>query len=256
MRGVCSSRARWNGDLPHTGHDFSYYKQNTVIRRIERRRREVSYRTGKPARAFDDLIDSDIGRPVSDIVSKLNYPELADDVEEVLKTLASKEREVKDLSGLWYNMRIMPYRTFDNVIDGVVVTFMDITDRKKATFAAEQMRILMESMLEYLPAGITVNGKNVLLQVVSKGENKGGQAKKIPLCDQMEKCEILETGGSGKPSLDELPIARALKGETINGEAWKIRHPDRSVVKVRCDGGPVRDKNGEIIGAIIAWRSE
>jgi chemotaxis methyl-accepting protein methylase/PAS domain-containing protein len=73
------------------------------------------------------LIPTDVGRPVTDLVSDLRYPELADDAREVLRMLVSVEKEIGAKDGRWFMMRIMPYRTLDNRIDGVVITFADIT---------------------------------------------------------------------------------------------------------------------------------
>jgi two-component system, chemotaxis family, CheB/CheR fusion protein len=77
------------------------------------------------------LIPGDVGRPLSDIVSDLDYPQLQDDAHAVLRTLAFKEKVVTTHDGRWYRVRIMPYRTQENIIDGVVVTFIDITEIKK-----------------------------------------------------------------------------------------------------------------------------
>lgn len=77
------------------------------------------------------LIKSDVERPLTDIVSKLEYPELHDHVQDVLRKLSFVENQVSTLDGLWFLVRIMPYRTMDNKIDGVVITFSDITKSKK-----------------------------------------------------------------------------------------------------------------------------
>jgi two-component system CheB/CheR fusion protein len=78
------------------------------------------------------LIKSDIGRPFTDQVSDLTYPEMADDAKEVLRTLAFIEKQIPGKNGKWFSIRLMPYRTFDDRIDGLVITFIDITDLKQA----------------------------------------------------------------------------------------------------------------------------
>jgi two-component system CheB/CheR fusion protein len=83
------------------------------------------------------LIQSDIGRPLSDLTSSLNYEHLMQDAEAVLRTLDSKDREVQTKTDTWYLMRMRPYRTARNVIDGVVVTFVDTTRLKQAEAARQ-----------------------------------------------------------------------------------------------------------------------
>ncbi len=77
------------------------------------------------------LIATDVQRPLSDIANDLDYPELEADADGVLRTLVVCEKHVPTRSGGWYTVRIMPYRTVDNVIDGVVVTFINITEAKQ-----------------------------------------------------------------------------------------------------------------------------
>jgi two-component system CheB/CheR fusion protein len=79
-----------------------------------------------------NLIQSDIGRPVSHVVSNLpGYGNLAKDTQAVLDTLAPKELDVQTAVGRWYNMRIQPYRTMENVIEGAVLTFVDVTEARR-----------------------------------------------------------------------------------------------------------------------------
>ena len=76
------------------------------------------------------LIPSDVGRPITDLVSDLDDPALAADAREVLRSLVPKEKPVSAPDGRWFTVRIMPYRTLDDRIDGVVITFADITVAK------------------------------------------------------------------------------------------------------------------------------
>ncbi|MGB5446706.1 MAG: chemotaxis protein CheB [Psychromonas sp.] len=80
------------------------------------------------------LIQSDVGRPLSDIVTDLDYKDLQKDAKEVLKTLVFIEKEIMANSERWFKVRIMPYRTQENVIDGVVITFTDISQAKQLEF--------------------------------------------------------------------------------------------------------------------------
>jgi two-component system, chemotaxis family, CheB/CheR fusion protein len=77
------------------------------------------------------LREGDIGRPLSDLASTLMYPELAADAKETLRTLAVSEKQIATTDGHWFNVRIMPYRTVANVIQGVVITFVDISAAKE-----------------------------------------------------------------------------------------------------------------------------
>ncbi len=77
-----------------------------------------------------NLLPSDLGRSIQDISIKIDYANLAKDVQEVLEKLNSRERDVKTRDGRWFHVKILPYRTVDNVIDGVVLTFIDIEPEK------------------------------------------------------------------------------------------------------------------------------
>ena len=91
-----------------------------------------------------NLIQSDLGRPVGHIVSNLvGYDRLLADAQAVLDTLTSKEVDLQTRSDRWYKMRIRPYRTLDNVIEGAVITFVDITEMKQAQEALRQANDLL-----------------------------------------------------------------------------------------------------------------
>lgn len=76
------------------------------------------------------LRQSDIGRPFTDVVSDLQYPEMTNDAQEVLRSLVFKEVAISTNDQRWFSVRIMPYRTFDDHIDGLVITFIDISKAK------------------------------------------------------------------------------------------------------------------------------
>ncbi|MHB8355050.1 MAG: CheR family methyltransferase, partial [Burkholderiales bacterium] len=88
------------------------------------------------------LVASDVGRPLADIKSNIEGDDMLADAQAVLDSLVPREREVRTVSGDWYLARIQPYRTLDNVIDGVVLTFSDITKRIQAETSSSEARKL------------------------------------------------------------------------------------------------------------------
>ena len=107
---------------------------------------------------------TDRGRPISDLTHRLGYEELRGDAEAVLKRLVSVERELQDDGGKWYLTRMHPYRSNDDRIDGVVVTFIDITDRKDA----ERMRLELQAREQLIASEKAMREKEVELARVSR----------------------------------------------------------------------------------------
>jgi two-component system CheB/CheR fusion protein len=92
------------------------------------------------------LIPGDVGRPLSDISNDLDYADIEKDMQRVLNTLNFSEKEISTRDTRWYLVKIMPYRTLDNVIDGVVLTFTDISVAKK--LEAELRKTLHKNLEE------------------------------------------------------------------------------------------------------------
>lgn len=108
-----------------------------------------------------NFIKTDIGRPVKDFSSNLAYAKMMDDILEVLKTLAFKETEVADKKGNWYLMRILPYRIGENTIDGAVLTFLEITQRKSAEQKERGTRIFAEGIIDTVRESLLVLDKDM-----------------------------------------------------------------------------------------------
>jgi len=92
-----------------------------------------------------NFIPSDVNRPISDITSNMLYEDIYADIKTVLDTLVQKEIYVQSQSGYWYSMRIVPYRTTENIIDGVVITFVDISEVKISEKSVRQLVTIMNS---------------------------------------------------------------------------------------------------------------
>lgn len=93
------------------------------------------------------LLPGDVGRPITDIVSTLDFPELADTARQVMQSLTAAEREAAASDGRWFAVRMLPYRSYDDRVDGVVVTFTDITTAKSLEAALRQAQASLEARL-------------------------------------------------------------------------------------------------------------
>jgi two-component system CheB/CheR fusion protein len=120
-------------DLSQANNDMNNLLAGTGIATVFVDYRLCILRFTPAASMIINLILSDIGRPISHIVSNLiGYDRLVADTQAVLNTLIPKEVEVQTANENWYSLRINPYRTIDNVIEGAVITFVDITEMKQA----------------------------------------------------------------------------------------------------------------------------
>jgi two-component system, chemotaxis family, CheB/CheR fusion protein len=85
----------------------------------------------EPVRDLFSITTSDEGRPITDFAHQLEYDNLVKDARAVIANLTPLRREVRSRKGQWYDVRMRPYRTMDDKIDGVVLTFVDVTERKQ-----------------------------------------------------------------------------------------------------------------------------
>jgi chemotaxis methyl-accepting protein methylase len=152
-------------ELSRTGNDMRNLLDSTEIATLfldgALRVRRYTERATRLLR----LIPNDVGRAITDITTDLRFPELPDAVAQVLKTLVPVELEIPAADGRWFSTRILPYRTLDDVIDGVVITFMDITASKRLEAELRASRERFRALLERLPPGLAVvDGRGRVLE--------------------------------------------------------------------------------------------
>lgn len=87
-----------------------------------------------------NIVPADRGRSIEHLTHQLEYPTLSDDAREVLRSLAPTRRDVRSADGLWYQAQVRPYRTIDDSIEGVVLTFVDVTQLREVSEALEESR--------------------------------------------------------------------------------------------------------------------
>lgn len=172
------------------------------------------------------LRDADCGRPINEIATLLNYADLASDAARVIRNLAIQEREVKNATtGAAYIMRIRPYRRVDNLLDGVVVTFVDITARNGADDIVRKHAALVESSPDAL-IGLDLNG--VIVSWNPGAEHllgyTAGQAIGQPVQDlaPVAKCDeqlsLIDQAKAGKLGRERETLARRRDGAEIDVE--------------------------------------
>ena len=111
----------------------------------------------QPAEKMLNLIHADVGRPLSDIKLTIDVPDLEDLIVDVVQNVNMKEREVRDRNDHWYSLRIRPYRTLENKIDGAVVLLVDIDSLKQAERLLRESEQRFELLADSAPVLIWVN---------------------------------------------------------------------------------------------------
>jgi two-component system CheB/CheR fusion protein len=169
-----------------------------------------------------NLIPADIGRPLADINSKLIYDHLLPDIEHVIESLRTTEREIETQDGRWYLLWLLPYRITEDRINGVVLTFLDITNRKLAEEALrrseERLRLLMESIEDFAIFSIDTNGH--INSWNTGAERIFGYTAEEAIGQQTEIIFTPEDRAQGAPE-DEMRRARE-KGRAAD-ERWYVR---------------------------------
>ncbi|MEO6715885.1 MAG: chemotaxis protein CheB [Novosphingobium sp.] len=202
------------------------------------------------------LRDTDVGRPITEIVSLLEYSELKRDVAKVLRDLGVIERQVtlKD-AGMTFILRLRPYRTIDNVIAGVVLTFLDITMREAGVAALREtqnyLRLLIDSVADAIYC-IDTEGKTTLcnaafLKMIGFADH--ANVVGLNLHDT-----INHSRPDGSPYLeDDCPICRTAKtGEFSHRDDETFFRVDGSSIPVEYWTRPIIH-GGELKGAVCTF---
>jgi two-component system CheB/CheR fusion protein len=192
-----------------------------------------------------NLILSDLGRPVGHIVSNLvGYDSLKEDVQEVLDTLIPKEIEVQSSDGKWYVMRIQPYRTLDNVIEGAVITFVEISE------IVNMKEKLRETNKQLLHLAVIVRDANDAITVQDlNGNILAWNPKAVELYGWSE-TEALKMNMSEMIPEEEREEALSIVHKLSQSEVLEPYNMQRlckdgSILKVSVTSTALRDEEGE-----------
>ncbi len=103
-----------------------------------------------------NLIPTDVGRPLSDLRPNLDVPEFERHIADVMDSLTARELDVQDRQGRWHSLRIRPYRTLENKIDGVILALVDIDAGRRALVQAQEAQSMAEAVVEAMPQPLLV----------------------------------------------------------------------------------------------------
>ncbi len=154
-----------------------------------------------------NLISSDVGRPFSDIQTNIDVPHLINLVTSVIDTLIPYEQDVQDREGNWFSLRIRPYRTTDDRIDGVVIGLIDIDVLKRNAITLESARNYANSIIETLRQPLLVLNSELTIITANRAFYEIFQMNPV----QVEQQSIFELGRGDW----DMPKMRSLLNETL-----------------------------------------
>ena len=165
---------------------------------------------------FFNVIPADIGRPLAHITNSFDDPRLAQDAAAVFDTLQAMEREVRGKDGRDYIVRVHPYRTTTHRIDGAVMTFFDVTERKRAEQAQRVNDARLAALFDSLPVGVGVFDASGDITMFNQALHRFLPTKRMPSRDPERLARWRAWDADGRPlGPDDFPGSRALRGERV-----------------------------------------
>ncbi|MGE5424838.1 MAG: chemotaxis protein CheB [Syntrophothermus sp.] len=190
-----------------------------------------------PATKIFKLIPSDIGRLFTDQVTELIYPRMLEDAREVLRSLIFIEKSVPTIDGRWFSIRILPYRTMEDRIEGLVITYIEITDRKRVEDNLNETLLLYNTLLNdarFVIINLDSSGK--ITQINPEAERLFGTRKK-----EVQGCDFYDTFIEDKQSRftrDKFKAFIDSKEDSINLDIKFAHNPEKikwSLQKIKKD---------------------
>ncbi|HWR39839.1 MAG TPA: chemotaxis protein CheB [Patescibacteria group bacterium] len=229
-------------DLSRVNNDMNNLLAGTGVATIFVDHQQHVRRFTPSAAKVINLIPTDVGRPIGHIVANLvGYDSLVADIQSVLDTLSLREVEVQCHEGTWFLLRIHPYRTLENVIEGAVISFFDITEIKRVQMALQETSVKYRLLFDTLAQGVVFqDSTGRIIEVNSAAERILGltltQLKSNSSIFQHHKT-IYETGNVFPP--DSHPDTVAFKtGQAVQEVRMGIHLPGNEAVWLRVTSMP------------------
>jgi two-component system CheB/CheR fusion protein len=248
------------GELEAANNDLSNLWSSTSIAVVFL---DTQLRVRRFTPAMSDLLEllpGDIGRPIAHFAPKLTRGDLVEDARQVLSSRLPSEAEMSSHSGAWYLRRTLPYRTADQRIDGIVITFFDITARKRAEELVEAAQARLSAVIEQMPAAMLLVeaplGK--LLYGNRRAAELFGLSYPLPYIGAEWAAATATFKGfdaEGQTYLpQQWPLARTLvSGSRTNDEEITFARADGASGTVSVSAAPVYNAAGEMIAAVATF---
>ena len=206
-------------ELSQANNDFTNLINSTDIGTIFLDRGQRIKMFTPRARDTFNLIPTDINRPLLHITHKLTDANLEKDIESVSRTLHKLEREVMTTDKRWYMMRILPYRTAEDRIDGLVLTFVEITAIKFARSELEATRDHLETMVDERTSDLRTANLALATEVSERRESEVIRTKLLAQLVNAQEGERRRLSRELHDQLGQQMTALRLKLETLKGQA-------------------------------------
>jgi two-component system CheB/CheR fusion protein len=234
-------------ELGHANSDMQNLMDATSIATVFLDRQLRITRYTPSAVTLFNLIASDVGRPLADLATRLDYPELSVDAQRVLERLVPVEREVGLPDGKWFLSRLLPYRTLEDHIAGVVVSFIDITERKQA----EEVRLWLSAVVaSSMDAIMSFALDGTLLSWNSGAERIFGYPAQEAIGMPWS---VLAPGGEPEQEQGQV-LARLRAGQSTTDLETVRRRKDGTDIHVSLNVSPIRDTHDQVIGGTAIAR--
>src|SRR5215472_7473998 len=249
-------------ELSRANSDIANLLESTQIATIFLDRQLAIKSFTPAAKEVFRFVESDTGRPISHVRSRLKLDTIDEDAERVLRTLATIEKRVESGdSNARYIMRMMPYRTVDNVIAGIVITFLDVTQVSTAQDRIEELRRDLghrvksfEVLLDIVPVGIfmlRITGQKRSVEINRYAARLVGQGEQKGLCELAVPYRLLD-GGRELVAADDPLVRAARTGEAVPDFQGRLLRADGSSTDVIISATPLFHENGAPRGAIAS----
>jgi two-component system CheB/CheR fusion protein len=193
-----------------------------------------------------NFIPSDVGRPLTDLTPRLQYPELAGDAARVLEQLVPLEREVGIADNSWFLARLLPYRTMEDRIAGVVLSFINITERKRAEEVSQWLSTVVASSMDAI---VSFSLQGTVL-------SWNGGAKRVFGYDAEEMIgqPLSMLADPDRRVENEAMLARIREMQSVDSLETVGRAKDGSALYLALTASPIADAEGRVVGGTASVR--